>query len=113
MPANFSHITKDSNPKAYKGGYKDVVYFCPLADFDTIAAPLTVPLALGDTVRVNGDHTFTSTNGFFNLECKDDSVKITSTPVGDAGARMSRYKAEFIILGDSPEKQEMMERMQI
>lgn len=112
MPANFTHIATNSNPKANKGGYKDVVRFCPLSDFATIATPLATPLATGDTVRVNGDHTFAGTNGFFHWECKQDSVKITSTPVGDPGGRLSRYKTEFILLGDSPEMQEQMERLQ-
>jgi hypothetical protein len=111
MPANFSSLSIGTNPKSYKGGYKDVVYFCPLPDFATIAKPLDVALALGDQVKVDGDHTFAGTNGFFNWECKQDSVKITSSPVGDAGSRLARYKAEFTLIGDSAATQEQMERL--
>lgn len=108
---NFSHLTTPSSPKEYKGGYKDVVYVCPLADFDVLAAPLAVPLALGDLVSINGDHSFLLTNGFFNWECLTDSVKITSTSVGVKGARLPRWKAEFTLVGDSPQKQEQLERL--
>lgn len=109
--ANFSHLTTPTNPKEYKGGYKDVVYFAPWADFDAIAAPLGVPLALGDLIKISGDHAFIGTNGFFNWECLMDSVKVTSSPVGAKGARLPRWKAEFTLVGDSPEKQEQLERL--
>src|SRR5688572_6664440 len=111
MPANFSHLAQNTNPKENKGGYKDVVYFCPLADFDSVAAPLAIPLALGDAVEITTDHTFLTTNGFFNWECKQDSVKIVGTPVGDPGGKLMRYSAEFILIGDSAEMQEQMERL--
>lgn len=109
--ANFSHLTTPDNPKEYKGGYKDVVYFCPLADFDVIATPLGAPLALGDLVKISGDHAFVNTNGFFNWACLTDSVKISATTVGVKGARLPRWKAEFTLVGDTPEKQEQLERM--
>ena len=109
--ANFSHLTTADNPKEYKGGYKDVVYFCPLADFDAIVTPLDVPLALGDRVKIVGDHTFIGTNGWFNWACMTDSVKITSSIVGAKGARLPRWKAEFTLVGDTPEKQEQLERL--
>lgn len=110
--ANFSHLTQNSNPKTYKGGYKDAAYFCPLADFDVVASTVVVPAAVGDTVKITDDHTFLGTNGFFNWETKQDSVKITSSSVGDAGSRLQRYKAEFSVIGDGEAIQEQIERLQ-
>jgi hypothetical protein len=44
MPT-YTHITAPTNPAASaRGGYKDILYFCPVADFATIAAFLPVPV---------------------------------------------------------------------
>lgn len=111
MPANFSHLTTNTNVKAIRGGYKDVFYFCPLVDFNVIATPLSVPLALGDTVTINGDHTFLTTNGFFTWESKQKSVTIKGASVGDPGAKLIEYTGEVTILGDSASTQEQLERL--
>lgn len=111
MPANFAHITTNTNPKAIRGGYKDFLWFCPLADFDTIATPLAVPLALGDEVKINGDHTFLTTNGFFKWELKQKSPTIKGTTIGDPGAHLMEYTAEVTILGDEAVTQAQLERL--
>jgi len=111
MPANFAAITTNTNPKAIRGGYKDYLWFCPLDDFDTIATPLAVPLALGDEVTINGDHTFTGTDGWFKWELKQKSPTIKGTPVGDPGAKLMEYTFECTILGDEATTQAQMERL--
>lgn len=109
--ANFSHITTNTNVKAIRGGYKDYLWFCPLADFDVIAKPTASPTALGDLVTIDGDHTFTSTNGFFKWELKQKSPTIKGTTVGDPGARLVQYTGEVTILGDEASTQEQLERL--
>lgn len=110
MPANFAAITTNTNPKAIRGGYKDFLWFCPLADFDVIATPLAVPLALGDEVTINGDHTFQTTNGFFKWELKQKSPTIKGTSIGDPGAKLMEYSFEAVILGDETTTQAQLER---
>lgn len=109
--ANFAHIVTNTNTKAIRGGYKDYLYFCPLADFNVIATPLAVPLTLGDEVTINGDHTFTTTNGWFKFELKQKSPTIKGTPVGDPGAKLMEYTGECIILGDETTTQAQLERL--
>lgn len=110
MPANFAAITTNTNTKAIRGGYKDFLWFCPLADFDVIATPLAVPLALGDEVTINGDHTFQTTNGFFKWELKQKSPTIKGTSIGDPGAKLMEYSFEAVILGDETTTQAQLER---
>lgn len=111
MPANFTHITTNSNPKAIRGGYKDYLYFCPLTDFETIAKPLAVPLAMGDAVTIDGDHTFLLTNGFFKWELKLKTPTIKGQSVGDPGAKLMEYTGTVFILGDESTTQEQLERL--
>lgn len=109
--ANFSHLTTNTNVKAIRGGYKDVFYFCPIADFTTIAKPLAIPLALGDQVLITDDHTFTGTKGFFHYEAKQRSVTIKGVSTGDIGAKLMEYTGEITLLGDSASTQEQLERL--
>ena len=109
--ANFAHIVTNTNTKAIRGGYKDYLWFCPLADFDVIATPLAVPLVLGDEVTINGDHTFLLTNGFFKWELKQKSPTIKGTSVGDPGAKLVEYTGEVTILGDEAVTQAQLERV--
>jgi hypothetical protein len=109
--ALFDHIVTNTNTKAIRGGYKDYLWFCPLADFDTIATPLAVPLTLGDEVEIVGDHTFLTTNGFFKWELKQKSPTIKGTSVGDPGAKLIEYTGEVTILGDESTTQAQLERL--
>ena len=109
--ANFAHIATNTNPKAIRGGYKDYLWFCPLVDFNVIAKPLSVPLALGDEVTINGDHTFLTTNGFFKYELKQKSPTIKGTSVGDPGAKLMEYTGTVVLLGDESTTQAQLERM--
>lgn len=111
MPANFAAIVTNTNTRAIRGGYKDYLWFCPLADFNVIATPLATPLALGDEVTINGDHTFTTTNGFFKWELKQKSPTLKGTSVGDPGAKLIEWTAEVTILGDEATTQAQMERL--
>lgn len=109
--ANFAPIVTNTDAKAIRGGYKDFLYFCPLTDFDVIATPLAVPLALGDLVTINGDHTFQNTDGWFKWELKQKTPTIKGTSIGDPGAKLMEYTGECFILGDEATTQEQMERI--
>ena len=109
--ANFSHLTTNTNPRAIRGGYKDVFYFCPLADFTSIAKPTGTPTALGDLVLISSAHTFTGTKGWFSWETKQRSATIKGQSTGDDGAKLMDYTGEITILGDSASTQEQLERL--
>lgn len=107
MPT-YKNITTPATTRDFRGGYKDVFYFAPIADFDTIAAPIAAPVAIGDKVKIPTAHTFTGTNGFFQYDSKQKVVTITSETVGDAGSRLLKHTAKFVILGDSASTQEQL-----
>jgi hypothetical protein len=110
MPVNYGTITKDTNPKAYAGGYKNVFLFCPRSEFLSIKKPSAAGLVIGDTLEITTAHTFTSPKGFHSWDCKTHSVTLKGSSVGDDGAKELEFSAEFIVLGDSASTQEQLSR---
>jgi hypothetical protein len=108
MP-NYGNIVKNTNPEADGGGYKNVVLIARRDDFDAIAVP-TASAAIGDTLKITTAHTFTGTAGFNSWDCKQHSVTLKSTSVGDDGAKQQEWAGEFIILGDSASTDEQLRR---
>lgn len=104
----YKNITKSTNLRADTGGYKNVVFMCPRADFLAIAQPPAVPTALGDGVTITGAHTFTDPKGFLSWDCKTHSVTGTATTVGDDGSGEIEYTYKFVLIGDSATTQEQM-----
>jgi hypothetical protein len=109
--ANYAGVAKITNPRQYKGGYKNVILFCPRTDFLAISQPPAVAAAIGDLVTVTGAHTFTDPKGFFSIACKTKSVTLKATTIGDDGSGLLQWSAEFFVLGDSASTQEQLERM--
>ena len=109
--SNYSNIIKSTNPKAYAGGYKNVFIFARRADFLSISKPLDEGIEPGDTVNVQGAHTFTDPDGFRQWDCQTNTVTIKSTTVGEEGALELEHTATFNVLGDSASTQEQMQRI--
>jgi hypothetical protein len=110
MPS-YAHITAPTNTRTYRGGYKDIFRFVPIADFATIASPTATPSALGDKVKITTAHTWTGTNGYFEYETQQQTVNIASETVGDAGAKLLKHTAKFNILGDGASTQEQLQNL--
>lgn len=110
MPS-YADITTPTSPRAYRGGYKDVFRFCPVADFATIAAPIASPVALGDKVKITTAHTWPDPAGYFEYAAQQQTVTITSETTGDAGAKLFKHTAKFNILGDSASNQEQLQNL--
>lgn len=108
--ANYGHITRNTDPEFATGGYKNVFYFAPKADFLSLKGPITPVVNLGDAVTISAAHTFTAPKGFFTYACKTDSVTLKGTTVGEDGALEMEWSAEFTILGDSASTQEQVQR---
>lgn len=111
MP-NYGHISKNSNPEAYTGGYKNVFFFAPAEDFITMAAPVVggTP-ALGDTLKITDAHTFGVGKGFFRYAAKTHSATLKGASVGEDGAGEMEWTGEFVILGDGASTQEQLQRL--
>lgn len=109
MP-NYANIAAVTAEQA-TGGYKNVFYFAPLADFLALKAPITPVVNLGDSVTIASIHTFTSPKGFFSYACKKASVTLKSATVGDEGASELEHSAEFEVLGDSASNQVQMQNL--
>ncbi len=109
MAMNYKHIVRDLNPRASKGGYKNVIWTAPVSDFLSIAKPPYPAPLHGDRVTITGDHTFTDPKGFFSWDSKTDSVTGTVASTGDKGTKLPQYTYKFVIVGDSASTQESME----
>jgi hypothetical protein len=105
--ATYANITAPTSPEQFQGGYKDVFYLAPLADFTILQPPLATT-DLGDKYTIESAHTFGVGLGFYNWVCKTDSVRLTAESVGEKGARLIRYRVEFQIVTDSAATQEQM-----
>ena len=111
MGLNYNTITKDLNPRANTGGYKNVILFSPRADFLSLSKPPDPAPLLGDGVTITGAHTFTDPKGFRSWDCKTHSVTLKGTTIGDPGAQEMEWAGEFIVLGDKNTTQEQMQRL--
>jgi hypothetical protein len=109
MPT-YTHITAPVNPAASaRGGYKDILYFCPVADFASIAVPSGS--GVGSSLTIGTAHTFTSTAGFFTYDSKQKVVTVKGATIGDPGARLIEWTFETIILGDGASTQEQLQAL--
>lgn len=107
----YAHITQNTNPKAFAGGYKGVFRFAKVTDFDTIAAPVGPFAAVGDSLKITDDHEFTAPKGFTEYACKKHGITLKGATVGDPGAREMEWTAEFTILGDSASTSEQISNL--
>lgn len=108
MPT-YTHLTTNTNPLAIRGGYKDIFYFAPIADFATIGTPSGA--GIGSTLTISTAHTFTSTAGFFTYETKQKVVTLKGTSVGDVGAKLMEWTFEITMLGDTASTQEQLQAL--
>lgn len=111
MSTTYTDIAKSANPRADAGGYKNVFLFAPRADFLAISKPLDVPVASGDTVTVQGAHTFTDPKGFYEWACQQETVTLKGATVGDPGAQEIEWTGTFNVIGDNASTQEQMQGM--
>lgn len=89
------------------GGYKNVVLFHPVDDFNVLAKPTPSGTpASGESLEITDDHTFTGTgNGFYSYLCEQETVTIKGKTVD----KQMEWEAEFTLLGDSSSTQEQMQ----
>lgn len=94
-----------------EGGYKNKVYFAPVADFATIAAPTAPFTNVGDKYKIAGNHTFGEDDGFISFITKKHAVTSSAETTGEDGAKSLTYKFNFILLGDDAVTQEQLETL--
>lgn len=106
----YKKISK-ADQKNIQGGYKNVVLFAPASDFATVARPVIgATPAAGDSVRVTGNHTFSTGAGFYNWACTKHSVTTTAETTGD-NVKSLVHKAKFSLLGDSASTLEQVQAL--
>lgn len=110
MATNYAKITKAEQLNV-QGGYKNVVLFAPRSKFLTIASPIDPPVALGDSLKISGDHTFGASDGFISWLCKKHSVTTTTETTGDPGAQSLVHHSTFVLLGDSASTLEQLRNL--
>jgi hypothetical protein len=94
-----------------EGGYKNKVYFAPVADFLSLKKPVGPFAAPGDKFKITTAHTFTAPAGFIAFDCKKHAVTTTAETTGEDGSKSLTYKCRFTLLGDDAITQEYLETM--
>lgn len=94
-----------------EGGYKNKVFFCPIADFLSIKKPVGPFVNPGDKFKIATAHTFTAPAGFISFDCKKHAVTTTAETTGEDGSKSLTYKFKFVLLGDDAITQEYLETM--
>jgi hypothetical protein len=106
---SYAHITRDNTPDFASGGYKNVFYFAPRADF-LVLSPVVDPIVNPeDALTIGAAHTFTAPAGFTEWACRTHSVTLKATTVGEDSAQELEWTAEFEVLGDSASTQAQMQ----
>ncbi len=108
---NYKNIARNTSVEFGTGGYQNVFYFCPRADFLVIQKPITTPLVLGDALEIVTAHTFTSPKGFLSYACKTHSVNLKGATVGEDSAKEIEWTGTFGIIGDASTTQEQLMRI--
>jgi hypothetical protein len=107
----YEHIVKPTGADAASGGYKNVFFFAPIADFLLLKPVITPVVNVGDDLTISAAHTFTAPKGFFEFACRTHSVTLKSTTVGAEGAQELEHSAEFEVIGDSASNQSQMQEL--
>lgn len=107
---NYAKINRNASVDFATGGYKNVFYFAPRADFDVLSGTVTPWAVIGDDVTIAAVHTFTAPKGFISYACKTHSVTLKGDTVGDDGAKEIQWTATFGLLGDAASTQEQLQR---
>jgi len=94
-----------------EGGYKNKVFFCPVADFLSIKQPVGPFVEPGDKFKIATAHTFTAPAGFISFATKKHAVTSSAETTGEDGSKSLTYKFNFILLGDDAVTQEYLETL--
>jgi hypothetical protein len=113
MANNYKAIKRtELEAAASDGGYARLIFFAPLDTFTTLAAPIAVPVALGDKKKIATDHAFGAADGFIGLLTKIHSVTLESAESeGDDGSVQNNWVMKAQIKGDSATIQEQLDSM--
>lgn len=107
----YKAITRSLNPKAYTGGYKNVVFMAALSDILALSKPADPAPLIGDNSKITDAHTFTDPKGWIAWDSKTHGVTGTMTTVGDPGALEAQYSYKVTLLGDDEFMQDMRARV--
>lgn len=108
---NYKTITRNLSPRAYTGGYKNILYMSPLADFLSLSVPAIPAVLIGDGSKITGAHTFTDPKGFIAWDSKTNGVTGTFATTGEQGAQETEYSYKVTILGDDEFMQDMRDKI--
>lgn len=85
------------------GGTKQVIYFAPIRDFDTIQAPAASPTTEAGVSEITTAHTFLTGKCFKTLYCTLDMGEMKATPQGERDGRSFKQEATIFLPGASKE----------
>ena len=104
--ADLTHLPglggKDNQP-----GLGQTIFIAPVEWFATIKGFKTTT-GVGDSVTIDGDHTFLLGFGFLKAYSTLDTAQYKLAPVGDRDGRGYKADLEFFNPGNSPESAEFM-----
>jgi hypothetical protein len=108
---NYKAIVRNTNPRAYTGGYKNVAFMAALIDILALSKPADPAVNIGDAVKITAAHTFTDPKGWIPWDCKTNGVTGVLATTGDPGAQECEYSYKITLLGDDEFMQDMRNRV--
>ena len=79
------------------------MWYAPVSDFDVIQGTTASPTTLAERVTIDGDHTFTTGNGFYKCYVTPNTLKMDVESTGSRDSRGAKQMATGFIPGDRAE----------
>lgn len=107
---DYSPIIKKKKDAPNERGLKSYFLIAPKSWFDALQGFNAAPANPGDTITVEGDHTFLEGKGFVEVETAIDNA-LAIDPVGDLGGQGFMNKFDGFYPGNDAEAAEMMSHL--
>ena len=90
-------------------GLSTQAWMAPLRTFLEVAKPTNAGVTPGDSILIDGDHTFDIADGFIPIYATQDTASIGTETIGEMDSRGSNKTGEFFYPGIDAESIEFME----
>ncbi len=111
MAGLYKTITSTDVDKSAQPGYFKA-WYSPLGDFTTLQVPsLSTPPAIGEKYTIATSHVWANGKSPIGLYIADSTAENDGDSLGDIECGRFHWKFKVMLLGDTPEIQEIMENM--
>src|SRR5215212_6946698 len=103
MPLDLIALSRTTDIKNNIGGVAEHFWIAPANTFDALKGPKVVWAAVGDSVTIDGDHTFPVGKGFVKVQLDYQKNMFEGAKVGEFGSNNKEYTVKGIFHGLSAE----------